>query len=107
MLIAAVIFLLVGLLFFTGGSIGIIRFPDFYTRLHPAGKLDSMGVLMAILGIACYTLSDFSIGTLLTAVKLLLIVAFIFITSPTSAHAIMYAGLRAGIKPWCKGPKKE
>ncbi len=107
MLIAAVIFLLVGLLFFTGGSIGIIRFPDFYTRLHPAGKLDTMGVLMAILGIACYILSDFSIGTLLVAAKLMLIVAFIFITSPTSAHAILYSGLRAGIKPWCKGPKKE
>ncbi|MFW5635338.1 MAG: cation:proton antiporter, partial [Thermodesulfobacteriota bacterium] len=35
-------FLVIGLVFFTGGAVGILRMPDFYTRLHPAGKLDTM-----------------------------------------------------------------
>lgn len=107
MTIAAVIFLLLGLLFFTGGSIGIIRFPDFYSRLHPAGKLDTMGVLMAMSGMACYTLDHFSLETLLTSLKIMLIVVFVFITSPTATHAIMDAGARAGLKPWTKEQKEE
>ena len=37
-----------GLVFFTGGAIGILRFPDFYSRLHPAGKLDTAGQLLAL-----------------------------------------------------------
>ena len=40
-----IILMLCGLFFFTGGSIGIIRLPDFYSRLHPAGKLDTAGQL--------------------------------------------------------------
>jgi len=39
-----VVFLIIcGLIFFTGGAVGILRFPDFYSRLHPAGKLDTGG----------------------------------------------------------------
>jgi hypothetical protein len=39
---------LFGLFFFFGGAVGILRFPDFYTRLHPAGKLDTMGSLFML-----------------------------------------------------------
>jgi len=107
MVIAAVIFLLLGLLFFTGGSVGIIRFPDFYSRLHPAGKLDTMGLLMAMAGMACYTLDHFSLDNLLTGLKIMLIVVFVFITSPTATHAIIDAGARAGLRPWTKEQKEE
>lgn len=104
--IAAVVFLLLGLLFFLGGSIGIIRFPDFYSRLHPAGKLDTMGLLMSMTGMACHTLAHFSLDALLTSLKIMLIVVFVFITSPTATHAIMDAGSRAGLRPWTKEHKE-
>ena len=92
-----------GLLFFTGGSVGIIRMPDFYTRLHPAGKLDTAGHVLAMSAMALYTLQDISSHSLLTAFKIMLIVVFVFFTSPTATHAIIDAGVRAGLRPWTKG----
>ena len=91
-----------GLIFFTGGAVGIIRFPDFYSRLHPAGKLDTMGLFMSGLGLSLYVFSELSLGAIMTALKIILIVIFIFITSPTATHAIVDAGVRAGLKPWKK-----
>ncbi len=104
---AVIILLLVsGLVFFTGGTIGIIRFPDFYTRLHPAGKLDTAGHVLTMSAMALYTLHDFSGASLLTAMKIMLIVVFVFFTSPTATHAIIDAGVRAGLRPWTKGEKQ-
>src|SRR6056297_3813365 len=100
--ILALILLIMGLIFFTGGSVGVLRFPDFYTRLHPAGKLDTMGLFMTLTGMAVYVVSDFTLGALLTALKIMLIVVFIFITSPTATHAIADAGTRAGLPHWTK-----
>lgn len=91
-----------GLIFFTGGSIGVLRFPDFYTRLHPAGKLDTAGQFLTMSGVALYLGQDMSVHALLTAAKIVLIVIFIYITSPTATHAIIEAGVRAGLKPWTK-----
>ena len=105
MTITAVVLIVLGLFFFTGGSIGILRFPDFFSRLHPAGKLDSMGLLMTLAGMALYTARDLSLPAILTALKILLIVVFVFITSPTATHAILDAGVRAGLGPWT-APKK-
>jgi len=105
--IIVTIFLISGLIIFTGGAVGIIRFPDFYSRLHPAGKLDTMGLFMSMLAIALYTLHDFSINSILTSLKKILIVVFVFITSPTATHAIVDAGVRAGLGPWTKVIKKE
>jgi multicomponent Na+:H+ antiporter subunit G len=101
--IIVTILLFTGLLFFAGGAIGIIRLPDFYSRLHPAGKLDTMGLLMTITAFALYNLSDFSIAAIVTSLKIVLIVVFVFITSPTATHAIIDAGVRAGLGPWTKG----
>lgn len=107
MTLLAAIFIVLGLLFFTGGSIGIIRFPDFYSRLHPAGKLDTMGLLMSMAGMALYTAQEFSLSTILTSLKIMLIVVFIFITSPTATHAILDAGVRAGLGPWSASTKRK
>ena len=100
--ILVIVFLIIGLLFFTGGAVGIIRMPDFYSRLHPAGKLDTMGILMTMIAVALYNLDEFSISTLLSSLKIILIIAFLFITSPTATHAIVDAGVRAGLGPWTK-----
>ncbi len=100
--IFVVILLVLGLFFLTGGAVGIIRFPDFYSRLHPAGKLDTMGLLMTMSAMALYELHELSLSSVLTALKIILIVVFVFITSPTATHAIMDAGTRAGLEPWTK-----
>ena len=100
--IIVVLLLLGGLFFFTGGAVGILRFPDFYSRLHPAGKLDTGGQLMVLSAVALYVMQDFSLENVLTAAKIGLIVVFVYITSPTATHAIVDAGVRAGFKPWKK-----
>lgn len=100
--VIVVLLLICGLIFFTGGAVGIIRMPDFYSRLHPAGKLDTMGLFMSMGGMALYVLYDFSLNAVLTALKIILIVVFVFITSPTATHAIVDAGVRAGLEPWTK-----
>jgi len=103
-----VIFLLIcGLIFFTGGAVGILRFPDFYSRLHPAGKLDTMGSLLMLIGLALFNLHHFSLGALLTSLKILLIVVFVFLSSPTAIHGIVDAGVRAGLTPWTKGEERR
>ncbi len=101
------LFLFAGLFFFTGGSVGILRFPDFYSRLHPAGKLATLGSFSAIAALALFNLHQFSLAALLTSVKILLLVVFVFLTSPTATHAIVDAGVRAGLTPWTKGEKRR
>ena len=105
--VVVAVLLIVGLVFFTGGAVGILRFPDFYSRLHPAGKLDTAGQLLALLAIALYVAGDLSLHELLTAAKIGLIVVFVYITSPTATHAIVDAGMRAGLKPWVKGDRND
>ncbi|MEM6915160.1 MAG: monovalent cation/H(+) antiporter subunit G [Verrucomicrobiota bacterium] len=102
--ILSVAFILAGLVFFIGGAVGLIRFPDFYTRTHAAGKGDTLSSLLVILGFAIYQLHDFESFqedwiTFLIILKLLGISVFILITSPTSTHALMDAGWEDGTEP--------
>jgi multicomponent Na+:H+ antiporter subunit G len=105
--ILVILLLFGGLFFFTGGSIGILRFPDFYSRLHPAGKLDTAGQFLTMSAIALYIMQDFTLHAFLTATKIALIVIFAYLTSPVATHAIMDAGLRAGLKPWTKAGQHD
>ena len=107
MSIVAIFFVLAGTFFFTTGVIGLLRFPDFYSRLHPAGKLDTLGLLLSLIGLALFNLHHFSLGTLLTSLKIILIVVFVFLASPTATHAIVDAGIRAGLAPWTKGDERR
>ncbi|MGD9731847.1 MAG: monovalent cation/H(+) antiporter subunit G [Desulfamplus sp.] len=91
-----------GLFFFLVGSIGMIRLPDFYSRLHSAGIIDTMGLLLSMSGLALLILDEFNVGNFLSAIKIILIIVFIFLTSPTATHAIVDAGIRAGLRPWEK-----
>jgi len=91
-----------GLIFFLVGSIGMIRLPDFYSRLHAAGIIDTMGLLLTMSGLSLLILNDFTLGNFLSALKIILIVVFVFLTSPTATNAIVNAGIRAGQNPWQK-----
>ena len=71
---------LLGLLFFFGTSLGLLRFPDFYTRMHAAGKGDTLSSILILFGIVAYTLSHhhLDIMDIVVAVKVFLIMNFIF-----------------------------
>lgn len=94
-------FFVLGLFFLTFGVIGLIRFPDLYTRIHPAGKAGTAGVLSIFIGLMIY--SGFTALTL----RLVLITLFILITSPVASHVITRGALESGIKPWQKKDKKS
>ncbi len=78
------------------GGIGLLRLPDFYTRLHAAGITDTLGAGLIILGMMVAG------GLGLVTVKLVLLGALIFLTSPTATHAIANAAFTAGLEPWTK-----
>lgn len=105
--LVSITLILLGLLFFLGAVIGVLRFPDFYTRMHAAGKGDTLSTLLILLGFLVHYLQDFSLPRLLVGVKILAICGFIAITSPTSTHALMRAGYDDGIKPWGKGESRN
>ena len=92
-----------GLVFFFGASVGILRFPDFYTRMHAAGKGDSLSSVLILAGFALQQLHHLELGEILVALKILAIGLFVVLTSPTSTHALMEAGYDDGMKPWSKG----
>ncbi len=102
-----IFFIIIGLIFFTGGVVGILRMPDFYTRLHPAGKLDTMGLMCFVLAFIIYNLEKFTFENLIVSLKMLLIVFFVSLASPTATHAIVDAGIRAGLRPWTKKRRKQ
>lgn len=85
--------LLAGSVFLLIGGIGLLRMPDLYTRIHPAGITDTAGAGLILFGLLFFA------GPTLVAVKLLLIFAIIYFTSPTSTHATARAALAAGLRP--------
>ena len=96
MVAISIFIILVGLFFLLAGTIGLLRFPDFYTRMHAAGKCDTLGVLLCLIGMALYN------GFSLISIKIMFIAVFIFLTSPTATHSIARAAMNCGITPWSK-----
>ena len=82
---------ILGLIFFLGTAVGMVRFPDFYTRMHAAGKGDTLSTMLMLAGFGLVMMEDFSVNSWLLLLKILGIVLFIFITTPTSSHALMRA----------------
>lgn len=96
----AYLFMAAGLVFFFIGVLGVLRFPDFYTRMHAAGKCDSLASELMLVGIALYNLQDLTLASVLVSLKIMLIAAFLFVASPTATHAITESALILGIEPW-------
>ena len=82
-----------GTFFTVVGAAGTLRFPDFWARLHAASVTDSGGVVLIVAGLCLHE------GWTLVTVKLLIIGIFLFITGPTSTHAIANAALISGLRP--------
>ena len=92
--IASAILLLVGSVFTLIGSIGIVRMPDVFTRLHAAGITDTLGAAGVLLGLALQA------GFSLLLVKLLLMLVFLLLLNPTACHALARAALHGLRRPW-------
>ena len=86
-------FIVSGAIFVVIGAVGTLRFPDFWSRLHAASITDSAGMILLVIGMCLQA------GPTLVTVKLLVIGVFLFITGPTSTHAIANAALVTGLRP--------
>ena len=98
--IITILFLAAGCFFALTGAVGLLRMPDFYTRIHPAGKSDTLGVLLIVTGLLIEVVK-YQYGWIVAA-KLLLMCMFIFITAPAATHAVTQAAFLEGLKPWSK-----
>ncbi len=83
------------------GGVGILRFPDFFTRLHAAGVTDTLCTALILLGLMMQA------GWGLVAVKLVFIILFLLLTSPTATHALARAALHGGLKPLLHGQEND
>ena len=87
------ILLLGGALFLLTGAIGVLRFPDFYSRLHAVSVCDTLGAGMVLLGLMLQG------GLTLVTVKLMLIFYFMVFSGPTAVHALAEAAKVSGLDP--------
>ena len=85
--------LLGGSFFVVVGGIGVLRMPDVFTRLHAAGLTDTMGSLLILTGLMLRTEFD---GVTL---RLVLVLAFLWFTSPVATHALAKAALHGKVEP--------
>jgi multicomponent Na+:H+ antiporter subunit G len=85
-----------GSLFAMIGGLGLLRFPDFYSRMHGGGITDTMGAGLILSGLALQS------GLSLVTVKLAMILFFLLVTSPTSAHALAQAARAHGLPVWTR-----
>lgn len=82
------------------GGVGLLRFPDIYSRLHAVGVTDTGCALLILLGLGLQS------GWSFDSVKLLLIYAFLFFTGPTAAFALGNGAWQSGLKPWRRGRRQ-
>jgi len=92
-LAASVISIVIGLFFMLAGTLGVLRLPDFYTRIHAAGMTDTLGAEMIILGLIIQS------GFSQLSLKLLFVAFLMLLTGPTATHAVANAAHKMGLKP--------
>jgi len=90
-------FMITGCVFVVSGSVGLMRMPDFYTRLHAASLTDTGGTLF--IGLALIVQALFVFDNHMAAIKMSLIVFFALFTSPTASHALAKTALLCGRVP--------
>ncbi|MEM7263173.1 MAG: monovalent cation/H(+) antiporter subunit G [Planctomycetota bacterium] len=84
--ITGCIFLGFGCFLALTGAVGVLRMPDFFSRIHPAGKSDTLAQTLILIGLLLGASHDFG-----TTVKLLMITGLLYLTAPTATHAITQA----------------
>jgi len=95
----AYLFIILGLVFIFFGTLGIIRFPDIYTRLQTSSKCDTAGAVALLVGLMVRE------GLDSLSLRILIILMFLLLTNPVASHAIARSAAIRGIKPWRKKKK--
>lgn len=95
----SVAFMVTGLFFVLAGTLGVLRLPDFFTRLHAAGMTDTLGAELILLGLIIQE------GFTQLSLKFVFVSMILLLTSPTATHAVANAAYQAGLKPLL-GPYK-
>ena len=90
-----------GSFFTVVGAIGLLRFPDVYTRMHASSVLDPLGVSLIMAGLMVQA------GWTLVTAKLIVLVVLLLFTSPVASHALGRAALHRGVKPWAADDYEE
>ena len=86
--------MLVGLFFLVVAAIGMVRLPDVFSRSHAVALTDSLGALFLLAGLAVEH------GFTPNALRILVVLALLYILNPVISHATVRAALRSGMKPW-------
>ncbi len=86
-----------GMFFNLSAVVGILRLPDIYCRLHSSSKNTTLGTLLVALGLAVRALED---GSAASAVKIVLIAAFLLVVTPIGSHALARAAYKRGTPLW-------
>jgi len=89
-------FILVGVFFLLVAAIGTVRLPDVFTRSHAVGMTDSIGGFFVLTGLALCQ------GFTTNLVRILIVLALLYLLNPVITHATVRAALRSGLKPWTK-----
>lgn len=87
------ILLLLGCFFCLSGIVGLLRFPGFFTRIHGAALVDSLGTILILLGLMLKTDGD------IVLIKLVIILGFLLVTGATAVHALAKSALYGGLAP--------
>ncbi len=85
-----------GSFFCLTGALGLLRFPDFFSRAHAASITDTMGAGLILIGLM------FQTGIGLVLPKLILILLFSLLASTTAGHAMTKGALKSGLQPWIR-----
>jgi len=79
----------------------MLRFPDFYTRMHAAGVTDTLGACLILIGLM-FCSTGFGV-----TIKLILILVFLLVSSATSTHALAKSALTKGVQPLLAKKEKD
>ena len=88
--------IVVGLFFLFVAAVGVLRFPDVYTRSHAVSLTDSLGALFLLGGLALYE------GLSVNLVKILVVLILLYLLNPVIAHATVRSAHCSGVEPWTK-----
>ncbi len=99
--IIAAIFLICSLFFFLASAVGMLRLPDFYTRLHASGNSETLGLMLACVGLVFYE------GPTLLSIKIIFVFLLVFLANPIGTHILGKAALKSGHPVWTNQDKKK
>lgn len=88
--ILAALFILGGSIFFIGSAIGMLRLPDFYTRIHASGNSETLGCMLSFIGLMIYE------GPTITALKMAIVFTIVFLANPIGSHILGKAAYKSG-----------